>query len=409
MSIPISSESSRDKIKGLSSSGLSYVSETSILPYTTSWIEISKQAVLHNIQHYRSIIGPKIFLAPVIKANAYGHGIIPMAKLCEENPEVNYICVVRLTEAIALRQQGIKKPILVLSIIDEDPIQTIVYDIDVVVYDTAMVQQLNARSATLQKKINIHIKIDTGLSRLGIVWQKAIDIIKNWQQFYWIEFKGIFTHFAESESDNQEFTLLQQQRFDYVIKTLKQENIVFSFIHASCSAAVIASSAYHYNFVRLGIGLYGLWPSLENKGIALKAHPTFSLQPILSWKTKIIQIKTLPAQSWVGYDRTFYTDREITIAVLPIGYSDGYDRGLSNKGMVLINNQYAPILGRIAMNLMMIDITGITQVDLDSIVTLLGDQEQVSADYLAKQCSTINYEITSRINAAISRIIVDRS
>ncbi len=391
--------------KGLSYSDLSFF--TPLSSYASSWIEISKKALYHNIAQYRSVIGSNVILAAVIKANAYGHGIVSIAYLAEQNPQVNYLCVVRLTEAILLRQHGIKKPILVLSIIDENPTYAIELDIDLVVYDTQTVDQLYEIAKKLQKKIRIHIKIDTGLSRLGILWDQAVPHIKQWHAREWLDLLGIFTHFAESESSNQEFTQLQQQRFNAVVTHLKNDSIVFPFVHASCSAAMTVSMNYHYNFVRLGIGLYGLWSSTENKQISYKQHTTFSLQPILQWKTNIIQIKTIPAHSWVGYDRTFFTDKEMTIAILPIGYSDGYDRGLSNRGSVMVNNRYAMIRGRIAMNLMMIDITDIPEVHLGTQAILIGQQEKVCADFLATQCNTINYEIVARINPEIARIIVD--
>jgi alanine racemase len=370
----------------------------------TSWVQINALAFHHNIDQYRSIIGNALF-APVIKSNAYGHGIELIGQLCQQNSNVDWICVVNVQEALMLRKQKITKPILVLSIIDDDLRIAITQNIDFVLYSWQTALTLNTLALSLNIKAYVHIKIDTGLSRLGALWHEAITFIRAVAQLPGIIIRGIFTHFADSESEDQSFCNLQIQRFKDVLMSLENEGISIPLRHTSCSAATGAQKKSHFNFVRAGIGIYGLWPSPENKTLTTQQYPTFSLQPVLTWKTRIIHMKTIAAGSFVGYDRTHQVTKDTTIATLPIGYWDGYDRGLSNKSFVMINGKLARQIGRVAMNLMMIDVTDI-QARIDDEVILLGNQPGTTADDLASYCNTINYEIVTRINPLIPRVCI---
>ncbi len=369
----------------------------------SSWVEIDQQALEHNIHSYKTIIGSSI-LAPVIKSNAYGHGIELIAKICDQNNLVDYLCVVSLSEALLLRSIGIKKPLLVVSIIDRDLRDAIEQNIDLVAYDREIIQELNAIGKMLNKKARVHIKIDTGLSRLGLPTNDALSFITHVATLPYISITGIFTHFAESECADQTFTNHQLEQFNALIKQLDALGIAIPINHTACSAAITANIPSHCSFVRLGIGLYGLWPSPENKQITQQLHPTFSLKPVLTWKTRIIQIKDIPAESYIGYDRTHQVTQASRIAIIPVGYWDGYDRRLSNSGKVLINNQLAPIIGRIAMNLSMVNITGLN-VSMNDDVTLLGNHPGITAEDIAQRCNTINYEIVTRINPLLPRRI----
>ncbi len=371
----------------------------------STWLEIDKQALEHNIKSYKKITQPAL-LALVIKSNAYGHGMQEIAALCDKNNLVDYLCTVSLSEAFQLRSKGIKKPIVALSILDENFEKALLHSIDVAVYDMQTVLQLNAVGQIAQKKVNIHIKIDTGLSRLGFLVNDALPIIKQIYQLPYITIKGIFTHFAEAENSDQTFTNQQISRFTMLLDTLEKEGIIIPLKHSSCSAAATANSLSHFTMARVGIGLYGLWPSPENKHITNNMHPHFSLKPVLTWKTRILQIKEVTAGSSIGYDRTFFAEKPMRIAILQNGYWDGYDRQLSNKGIVMINNHYARVVGRVAMNLCMIDITSLP-VSLNDEVILLGNYPGVTADDLADRCQTINYEIVTRINPQLPRIIKD--
>ncbi|HVT63304.1 MAG TPA: alanine racemase, partial [Legionellaceae bacterium] len=324
-----------------------------VIPTTHStqltWIEIDKEAFNHNVQQYKRRVQPALF-AIVVKSNAYGHGMHQIASLAEANPHVDYLCTVSLSEAVALREHSIQKPIIVLSILDSALEQAFMHDIELVLFDMQQALLLQSLGKKQQKKISVHIKVDTGLSRLGILHTAAHAFIKEVAQLSHIHIKGIFTHFAQSEKKNQTFTNLQIQRLETVIDSLRKDGIEIPLRHSSCSAAITANTKSHFTLARAGIGIYGLWPSLENQATTQETDSLFSLKPVLTWKTKIIQIKEIPTRSSIGYDRTFITKKISRIATLPVGYWDGYDRKLSNKGYVYINDHRAPIAGRIAMN-----------------------------------------------------------
>lgn len=369
----------------------------------SSWVEIDKDAIEHNLAMYKKIIGHAV-LAPVVKSNAYGHGIKLVAKICNQHPAVDMLCVVSVREALSLRLMGITKPLLVISILDDSLEEVVAHDIDLVAYDLATIEELNAIGGRLHKKAQIHLKLDTGLSRLGLHSNDFLALIKKIHTLPFITIRGIFTHFAESESEDQTFTDYQLNQFNNLLAQLDALGIHIPLRHTACTAAVTANAASHATMVRLGIGLYGLWPSEENKRMTERLHPGFCLKPALTWKTRIIQIKEVPKGSYIGYDRSHRVDRPTRLAILPIGYWDGFDRGLSNKGQVLINGQLAPIRGKIAMNLCMVDITGLN-VSMEDDVALLGDHPGITADDIARHCGTINYEIVTRINPLLVRVL----
>ncbi len=369
-----------------------------------SWVEIDTQAIHHNIASYKNVVAPS-FLAPVIKSNAYGHGIALVAAICQANPLVDMLCVVSVTEGLYLRSIGIKKPILVLSILRDDLLQAIEQDLQLVVKDISLAVTLNQLAKQAKKQAEIHVKIDTGLSRLGFLAESALESIMQIAQMSHLTIKGMFTHFAESESIDQTFTNLQIAKFQEIVGKVENENISISLRHTSCSAAITANAHSHFNMTRLGIGLYGLWSSDHNKNVTQQSYPSFNLKPALTWKTTIIQIKSIPAGSYIGYERTYQTQKTSRIATLPIGYYDGYDRRFSNTGFVMINNKPAPVVGRVAMNLTMIDVTDLPA-QVDDEVILLGNYPEVSAQNLAQRSQTINYEVVTRINPLLPRMSV---
>lgn len=377
-----------------------------LCPHATSWVEVSRSALLHNIRQYKKIVGDAL-LAPVVKSNAYGHGIDLIAPVLDQCSDVAMLCVVSLSEAIRLRHSGILKPILVLSIIDADPADAIQLDIAVVVYDVEFLQALNKAAQLLNKRARVHVKVDTGLSRLGLLVQDLHAFINVAQTMSNINLEGIFSHLANSERSEHSFSHTQIQVFNSALEALKHQSICFALTHISCSAAITVLEKSHFNMVRLGIGVYGLWPSHENAQATKCLYPDFNLRPVLTWKTRPIQIKNVPAGTRIGYDCTHVTHRPTTLATLPVGYWDGYDRGFSNSGHVLINGLQAPILGRIAMNLCMVDVTDISSVTRETEVILIGEQNGVQADQLAQKINTINYELVTRINPLIKRSLVE--
>lgn len=371
-----------------------------------SWVEISKQAFFHNIAQYKRIIGERE-LAVVVKSNAYGHGMLAIAQLCQENSDVSWLCTASLSEGLQIRAAGVSKPLLVLSYIDADMTEAVMHSIDLVIYDYELLVQLQKIAAALQKIARVHIKVDTGLSRLGLAPDAAYDLIMKALQLSHIKVVGIFTHLAESEKTGRGFTAQQIACLQELKKRLADQNIIIPYHHYSCSAAITAVEEREYNLARMGLGVYGLWPSKENKIFAQKVDAHFTLKPVMQWKTKIIQIKKVPIWSFVGYARTHTTTRDTLLAVLPVGYWEGYDRTLSNQAVVLINGAYAPVIGRVSMNVMTIDITdvpGIVMVGTE--VTLLGAASAISAETFAEKIGTINWEVVTRINPLLPRIVV---
>lgn len=374
-------------------------------PHST--VEISKSALLHNIASYRKVLSAHALLAPVIKSNAYGHGILEIAKILDASPDVGYLCVVSTSEALYLRNAGITKPILALSIIDTEIKHALDRNIDIVIYDSTFLQEVNGIAQRLNKKARVHLKIDTGLSRLGIHHQEAYDFIRKCVSLPGIELVGIFSHFAASERSDLSFSHLQLERFSVLLDALEKDNIHIPLKHFASSAAITSLPQSHLTFARLGIGTYGLWSSAESKVRMETLHPGFFLRPVMEWKTRIIARKTVPAGSYIGYDCTYQAPIATETALLPIGYYDGYDRRLSNQGMVKIRDQFFPIRGRIAMNLCIIDVTTHPEIRVGDEVTLLGAEHLITAETLADQCRTINYEFVSRINPVISRVVVE--
>lgn len=364
----------------------------------SSWIEIDAQALLSNIAQFKKL-APHARFAPVIKGNAYGHGIVEVARLLQSSNHVDLLCVVSVSEALLLRKKGISKPLLVLSIIDGSLMQAIQKDIELVVYNYEIAVEINRVAQQLNKKAKVHIKIDTGLSRLGILADDAVKIVTAIAALRFLSLQAIFSHLANSEEDIA-FARYQIDLCKYI-----QQQLPIKTIHISCSAALWTLPESHTDLVRLGIGIYGLWPSQEIKKKVQQQHPSFDLKPVLTWKTRIIQIKTVRKGTSIGYGRTHIVMQDTTIAVLPIGYWDGYDRGLSQKSFVTINGHSAPVVGRVAMNMCMIDITGLSVTEADQVI-LLGGTGITSADNLAEICNTINYEIVTRINPLLLRRVV---
>jgi alanine racemase len=375
------------------------------MPYT--WIEISKSALLHNLGHYKKFIGTHNLLAPVIKANAYGHGMQQIAQICQESPDVDWICVALLSDAIVFRTQNITKPIFVLGHIDVDPALAINKNIDLLVYDLHAAEQLNAVGMQHNYIFNIHIKIDTGLSRLGVLPHEAIPTIKKIKEMPYLAVQGIYSHLAESQMEDDTFTQQQLKQFNTLLVQLEKENIIIPFKHVANTAASTRFFSKHYNFFRIGAGMYGLWPSEVVKNITLTQSPNFTLRPAFTWKTRIMHIKKLKSKSYIGYNRTHQLTQDSTIAVLPIGYYDGYDIRYSNKGMVKIHDVYAPIIGRVCMNHTIININDIPNAHIGTEVTLMSNDPMISPHRFAQLTGNNNVrEVLTNIYPHIKRIIV---
>lgn len=367
-----------------------------------TWVEVNKQAIEHNLRQFKKLIGQKTLLMPVIKSNAYGHGLIEVAKICQQSREVDRICVVNLDEALELIKNGIKKPIVILSFyeLDTEKIKIAIKNkVIFPVYREDQIKFLQNTAKKLNSKVKVHLKIDIGTSRLGVFPKDALAFAKKISSAKNIILEGIWSHFASSETD-REFTIKQRQIFEAVVGEMEKNKIFIPIKHTACSAATILHPDAHFNAIRLGLSTYGLYPDKNSQKV-------IKLKPALSLNTKIIQVKIVPPNTKISYGGTFVTKKTTTVATLPIGYWDGLDRRMSNNGEVLINGQKCPILGRICMNLTMVDASKVTGVKAGQIVTVIGQQgkQTISADDIAQKINTINYEVVDRINPLIKRIV----
>jgi alanine racemase len=368
----------------------------------TTWIELHHPAFEHNVRQLKKIIGAHNTLSVVVKGNAYGHGLIPIAQLCERSAHVDWLCTISLSEALTLREHQITKPILVLSFVDTDPALALDQSIDLVIQDKQTILWVHERAQALKKKARIHIKIDTGMSRLGFAPDKALPTIQSFMQLPYVTIAGIGTHFANTSNPASEQTQQQTQRFNTLLDQLEQHCIHIPIKHAANSAATVNHPAARHNFVRIGAAAYGLLPITE----------PYRQIPIATWKSSIAFMRTVDAGCFVGYDLTYQTTKKTTIAILPVGYYHGYSRRLSNIGTVLVRSatdntqHYAPVIGRICMNHTMIDVTHIPNITLNDQVILMGPEPKVHPYDLAQCMQSFNpREVTTLLNGSIARII----
>ncbi|MCX5924368.1 MAG: alanine racemase [Candidatus Dependentiae bacterium] len=358
----------------------------------TTWIEIKKSALEHNINKYRLWLPKQTGIAPVIKANAYGHGLKEVGLIHDQNSHVTRLCVANTQEGVELRQHGVTKPILVLGFINTSLQDIAEHNLDMIVSDVQTIKALNKLGEKNGKKINIHLKIDTGLSRLGIMpeeFESYMNLIKSNSNLF---LQGIFSHLIQASDQS---SVHEQEE---LLKPLIEDG---TQIHTTNSHGSLVSK-YQYSFARIGAGLYGYLPEAD----PVKQQ---ELQPILSLKTRVIGLKTIPAGQTVGYGRTYTADKNTTLAVLGMGYYEGIDPDLANTGRVLIRGQFAPIVGRINMNYFTVDVTHISQVKRHDVVTVLGtDGDNVLSAYDWRIGAKKNVRIfLARLNNSIPRIVVE--
>lgn len=374
--------------------------------FLRSWVEVNKSALIHNLGQFKKLIKPRVKLMAVVKANAYGHGLIKTSKILAK-AGAKWLGVDSIDEALCLRKSNVKAPILVLGYVPMFRLADAVSNnIKLVCYNLKTIERLGLLAPKIKKVAHVHLKIETGTNRQGIVPEAIPDFIKVIKEHPFVRLEGILTHFADAEVPSSSFTKRQLNIFRKAAKVFQNYKIHISVKHTACTAAIIASRETLFDMVRVGIGLYGLWPSRAIRALALKKKDKkIELWPVLSWKTKIAQVKSVKKDSSIGYGCTEKATRDSKIAVLPIGYADGYDRKLSSIGNVLIKAKRAKVLGRVCMNMIMVDVTNIKNVELEDEVVLLGKQgdEEISAEEIAGKLETINYEIVSRISPLIPR------
>ncbi len=370
-----------------------------------TWVEISREALASNIKTFRKLVGKDIQLAPAVKANAYGHGLVKTSKVLLK-AGADFLCVNALYEAEALRKAGIKAPILLIGYTALDDLKKAVsLKCDLTVYNLETIRALGK----LGKPANLHLKIETGNHRQGIKLEDLPKVLAEFRKHKNLRIEGLSTHFANLEDRiNHKYALYQLKEFKKAYRMLEEDGHAPRYRHCANTAAAILLPEAHFNFVRVGIGSYGLWPSEKTLRAAEHAGIDIELSPALSWKTVVAQVKEVERGALIGYGCTYEMSQKGRIAVLPVGYYDGYVRLLSSKGHVLIRGKKAPVIGRVCMNMIMVDISKIPEAKLEDEVVLIGSQgkERVSAEDLASLSSTINYEVTTRINERIPRRLI---
>jgi len=377
-----------------------------------TYIEISSSKLKNNIHNIKSLLNPETKFFAVVKANAYGHGVKNVHDIVDEL--VDGYAVHSLEEAKTLSGFGTEKPILIMGYVPLENIEDAIRGgYHFVVYNRETLQKIHEAEKKVKTNALYHLKIETGTGRQGIgkkdlEWFLAKITTDNYPMP-----TGISTHFANIEDTTRHAYAMQQlSRFNDVVQRFKSAGIDIPIKHTACSAAGLLFPNSHFNMVRVGISLYGFWPSRETYLSFVQRNPervNGFLKPVMTWKTRINQIKEMPKGSYIGYGLSYRTTYDSKIAILPVGYSDGYDRSFSNNGYVLVKGERAPIRGRICMNIIMVDVTHIPEVSLEDEVILIGEQgnEGITADDLASRIDTINYEIVSRINPMIPRYNTD--
>jgi len=367
--------------------------------YRPTVAQIDFDAMTHNVNLFRERVAKSVNLMAVVKADAYGHGVIPIVRHLK-NIGISYFAVAFLDEALQIRNAGIKEPILVLGYIPYDGIElAFKNDITLTIFSLEKLDYINAIGERLQKRLRVHIKVDTGMGRLGVFPQDTYSLMQELYKAKWIEIEGIYTHFATADETDKGFTLKQYEIFNNSIDELKKR-VKNPYIHVSNSAALIDLPYLEQNIARLGISLYGLLPSKQ-------VNLTYNeLKPVMSLKTEIIYLKKIQPGQTISYGATFTAERETLVATLPIGYADGLPRRLSNRGFVLVEGKRAPIIGRVCMDQTMIDVTNIDNVNIGSEVIIFGKQKEsfLSIDEYADLVDTINYELITLIGKRIPRI-----
>jgi len=373
-----------------------------------TWCEVSREALTGNIREFRRLVGPDCRLAPVVKANAYGHGL----ELCSSafvEAGADALCVNDVWEAARLRSAGIETPIVILGWVPPEQAEEVVFTrSEVVVYDRSLLQALEKAGQLAERRVDVIIKVETGTNRQGLCLDDMREIATFAAGLKHVRATGLSSHFADIEdTTNHAFAREQLERFDDAVRALKDVGVEPTMLTVGNSAATILWPSTHKDMVRVGIGAYGMWPSTETfVTAALTQRNKLGIMPALSWKTRVAQVKEVPAGEYVGYGRTFRTTHTSRLAVLPIGYYDGYDRGVSNMAWVIVGGKRAQVRGRVCMNMVMVDVTDIQGVAPGDEVVLIGSDgdEAITAEQFASWAGTINYEVTTRIAESVPRI-----
>lgn len=373
-------------------------------PEVPVWSEINLKAIAHNIKQLVGVTAPGTRFMAVVKANGYGHGAPQVASTALANG-AGYLGVARAAEGETLRRAGIEAPVLVLGYTTPANYRSLLANnLTQTVYSLDAARELSAAASREGKKAVVHIKVDTGMGRLGFACDSGASVreIITTALLPHLEVEGIFTHFAAADSVNKEYTMMQWQKFRTLLDTLAGEGLAFRYRHAANSAAIIDLPETHLDMVRAGIAVYGIYPSGEVK------TGRVALKPAMTVKASVAHVKRVPAGTGISYGVTHVTPAETVVATVPAGYADGYSRLLSSRGQVLVRGRRAPVIGRVCMDQFMVDAGHIPDVKPGDEVVLMGRQngEEVSADEIAGQIGTIAYEVLCMVSARVPRYYI---
>lgn len=359
------------------------------------YAEIDLAAVRHNLTEIRRHISPAAKLCAVVKANAYGHGAVEVSKVAVECG-ADFLAVATVAEGLELRRAGFELPILILSLIPTSAAAVVVEnDLTATVADLDCAEKISVAAVKLNRLAKVHLKIETGMGRIGIAPEVAVDLAQKIAALPGVELEGVFSHFADADSADRTFTTRQIKIFSDVADKIRAAGVAVKIFHLAESAAILDIPQAHFDMVRAGIITYGLYPSDDVK-------KTLALRPAMKLVTRVAFLKKIPAGVSIGYGREFVAARDSLIATLPIGYADGYIRAYKNFH-VEIRGQLAPIAGRVCMDQTMIDVTDIDGVAVGDEVILFGS-ELITIDDAARHLNTINYEVTCQVSARVPRI-----
>ena len=362
-----------------------------------TWAEIDFSSLKFNLEQIKKFVSPEVKIMPVVKADAYGHGLIEVSRYLVSQG-IEHLGIATVDEGIELRENGIGINLFLLGNISSEEVEAVIdYNLTPTICNMEVAQRLNEIAKERNIFVKAQVKIDTGMGRIGVSYREALDFFLKIKDLSNLFIEGIWTHFSSAEED--EFTHLQLMRFNFVLGGLNKLGIGFNYIHSANSLAIFKNKETHFNLVRPGLCLYGAYPDISLKEIV-------ELKPVMTLKTKILFLKKVPPGEPISYGRTFMTQRESLIATLPVGYGDGYSWLLSNKGRVIVRGKYAPVIGRVCMDQIMIDVTDIPGVSLGDEVILLGryEDKEITAEEWANLTGTIPYEILCRIGSRIPRI-----
>ncbi len=366
---------------------------------------VNLEAIRHNLLEIRKKLKTDTKLMAVIKADAYGHGAVALAKAIGNSNNgsgIDYYGVAIVEEAVELREAGIDKPILILGYTPKEQYDLVVsYDVAQTIFQYEMAEALSLEAKKQNKTAKIHIKVDTGMTRLGFTDTKeSIEEIKRIAALQNIEIEGLFSHFARADEEERVSTELQLKRYKTFIDMLETEQLSIPMKHIANSAGIIEFPEAYFNMVRCGIATYGIYPSSEVN------QSEFKLIPAMEMKTHVVFVKDVEPGVGVSYGAIYVTNKKTKIATIPVGYADGYSRNLSNSGKVIIHGKYAPIIGKVCMDQFMVDVSDIEDVKQGDTVTLLGrdGDAYISAEELAKWSHSFPYELVCTVGKRIPRV-----